>query len=60
MKEPLGFAAYEGYMAACGGRSLISGQTLPNWEDQDVRIREAWDAAATEVLRREYQRRSLD
>lgn len=60
MEESLGYVAYEGYMIACNSRSLISGDPLPSWEDQDPRIREAWNVVAEAVLRRDRERRSDD
>ena len=45
----LGKIAYDRYFEACGGRSLISGQTLPAWDQQDERIQEAWSLAAQAV-----------
>ena len=44
-----GQVAYEGYFAACDGKSLISGAPLPKWEDQAVAIQNAWGAAAAAV-----------
>ena len=41
-----GRAAYEAYRAASGGRSLVSGDPLPGWDDLRPDIRKAWDAAA--------------
>lgn len=45
----LGETAYAGYLASCGGKSLISGAPLPAWADQSEAIRAAWDAAADAV-----------
>lgn len=45
----LGETAYEGYLAACGGKSLISGAPLPSWGDQDQQIQAAWQASADAV-----------
>jgi len=41
-----GQRAYEGYLAACDGKSLVSGAPLPAWEDQAGLIRAAWEKAA--------------
>jgi hypothetical protein len=45
----LGETAYRGYLAACGGKSLISGAELPPWAEQGPRIQAAWQAAADAV-----------
>lgn len=45
-----GQVAYEGYFAACGGKSLVSGAPLPTWDEQRADIRDAWLAAASAVL----------
>lgn len=39
-------AAYEGYRAAAGGRSLATGATIPAWPALMPAIQEAWKAAA--------------
>ena len=44
-----GQAAYNGYLSACGGKSLISGAPLPTWEQQLPEIQVAWRAAAAAV-----------
>jgi len=44
-----GKIAYEAYCLSSDGRSLVSGQPLPSWDDQDTRIQEAWNAAAQAV-----------
>jgi hypothetical protein len=44
-----GQIAYEAYCAAADGKSLVSGEPLPAWEEQDERIRAAWNAAGTAV-----------
>lgn len=49
MSERLGYVAYESYLLASGGVSLVSGAVLPSWDDQDVRIQEAWNQAADAV-----------
>jgi len=46
----LGRAAYDGYREYSDGKSLISGETLPEWEDQSAEIRAAWRAAADCVV----------
>lgn len=47
----LGRAAYEGYLIACDGRSLVSGELLPTWDDQDDAIQTAWERAAVAAVR---------
>jgi hypothetical protein len=41
----LGQIAYEAYVKHSNGKSLISGQHLPNWEAQREDVKEAWEAA---------------
>ncbi len=50
LPQGYGQVAYDGYFGACGGKSLISGATLPQWHEQDKAIRDAWDAAAAAVI----------
>lgn len=38
-------AAYERYLAASGGKSLVSGAELPGWDALSAEIRAAWMAA---------------
>jgi hypothetical protein len=40
-----GQLTYEAYFKYSNGRSLISGQPLPKWQDQADNIRFAWAAA---------------
>jgi hypothetical protein len=47
----LGRVAYEAYRNSSRGVSLVSGQELPNWEDQRDEIQSAWCAAAQAVQR---------
>lgn len=44
--KTMGQIAYEGYLNFSGGRSLISGQPLPKWDEQSGEIKSAWEAAA--------------
>lgn len=44
-----GQLAYEGYYAASGGRSLVSGYQLPAWDELSTVIKDAWIAAALAV-----------
>lgn len=41
----VGRIAYAGYYAACGGKSLVSGQPIPDWDGQSAEIRRAWQSA---------------
>lgn len=50
MSELLGRLAYEAYLEACGGRSLVSGDELPEWDDQSPEIKAAWDHVGDAVL----------
>lgn len=50
--------AYQAYCRASGGRSLISGASLPGFDGLRPIIKEAWWEAAREV-ERETQRRSM-
>lgn len=44
-----GQAAYDGYLAASDGKSLVSGLMLPTWDEQDPAIQRAWESAADAV-----------
>lgn len=44
-----GKANYGGYRAAAMGRSLVSGDPLPEWDDLSYQIKLAWDAGACSV-----------
>jgi hypothetical protein len=48
MKE-LGQVAYEAYCDSTGGKSAVTGASLPAWADQSVPILRAWRAAALAV-----------
>ena len=41
-----GRAAYKAYFDAVGGRSVVSGDPLPFWDQMESNTREAWRAAA--------------
>ena len=43
--------AYMAYRRHTGGKSLVTGAELPEWEQIDPRIREAWCAALDAVIR---------
>lgn len=47
--EKIGRIAYEGYCEYTDGKSLISGQPLPKWEDLRREIRNAWECSACTV-----------
>lgn len=44
-------AAYQAYSEGAGGRSLVSGQPLPTWQDVKPEVKEAWRAAAAALVR---------
>ena len=44
-----GRIAFEAYAAATNNRSLITGDTLPPWNDLGNGVQEAWIAAAEAV-----------
>lgn len=48
-QDALGRAAYNAYCASVGGRSAISGDRLPTWDEQREDIRVAWRRAADAV-----------
>lgn len=41
--------AYDGYLSASGGKSLISGDKLPDFENLKQEIQDAWWAASEAV-----------
>jgi hypothetical protein len=45
----LGVIAYNAYKASSDGKSLISGDDLPKWDNLPPSIQEAWTAAAMAV-----------
>jgi hypothetical protein len=45
-----GKTAYDGYCKSSGGKSLISGASLPEFDKLPVEIRQAWQAAAAAVV----------
>lgn len=51
-QAPLAKLAYEAYGKVTDGKNY-QGLPMPSWEDLTDKIREAWDAAVTEVLRHE-------
>lgn len=51
MESP-GQIAYDAYKTATGGRSLVSGDPLPEFAQLPAPIRAAWEAAAEAVCLR--------
>lgn len=47
--KSFGHIAYDAYVLAAGGVSLVSGQPLPDWGSLPEAIQAAWEAAATAV-----------
>lgn len=43
--------AYDAYVKAAGGKSLVSGEPLPAFEDLPQEIQWAWDASSQAVAR---------
>jgi hypothetical protein len=44
-----GQIAYEAYLDYSGGTSLVSGQALPEWKDQALNIKNAWEHTALKL-----------
>lgn len=42
--------AYEAYRADTDGKSLVSGQPIPEWDKLSSPIKKAWGAAADAVI----------
>lgn len=49
--KSFGQIAYEAYYESVAGKSLVSGESLPAWDEQSPRIMAAWDAAGQAVSR---------
>lgn len=47
----LGQVAYEAYIDYSGGKSLVTGEMLPSWADQELTRQQAWQFAAQKVAR---------
>lgn len=45
MEKTAGQAAYEAYLASCGGVS-IRGEPLPSWHGQSELVKSHWERAA--------------
>ncbi len=52
MEPTMGRTAYEGYCRSSGNKSLVSGAELPAWDNLKPEIKEAWEAAAQDVVER--------
>ena len=50
VKPTYGHVAYNGYRKASNGKSLVTGTPIPPWDGMPEAIRDAWDAAAGEVI----------
>jgi hypothetical protein len=48
--ERLAKVAYSGYCGSTGGRSVIYGDVLPDWEHLAEPVQKAWRAAAEAVV----------
>ena len=51
MDETPGQTAYKAYCQSSGGKSLVSGVSLPPWHALSREIRLAWEAAAEATLK---------
>jgi hypothetical protein len=56
----LGEVAYVAYCKCSGGKSLVSGADLPQWEALSEQIRHAWVASAQAVFERVLSRLHTD
>jgi hypothetical protein len=50
--KTLGQTAYEAYIGFSGGKSLVTGDTLPSWEGQTPQRQSAWEISAHAVAAR--------
>ena len=48
--DPIGKIAYDAYCESSDGKSLISGEALPNWFALPEEIKNAWTAASAAVV----------
>lgn len=55
-----GKIAYDAYREKASGVSLISGAMLPDWDDLNGSIQEAWTAAANAVLVHDAEQRKAE
>lgn len=49
--EELGRVAYEAYLKAMSGRSLVTGEPLPHWSQLPPENRAGWVAAARAAMK---------
>jgi hypothetical protein len=56
--EELARAAYNGYRNHTGGKSLATGQTIPEWEQLRPDIQEAWRASRDHMMRTLHAQRA--
>ena len=49
-EKTMGQVGYEAYGESSSGKSLISGQPLPDWEDLKTTIQDAWEHSADAVI----------
>lgn len=47
--KTLGQIAYEAYIESTGGKSLITGDTLPPYEQLNTDVQKAWEYAADAI-----------
>jgi len=52
--KTIGQIAYEAYCKSSEGKSLISGATLPDWDNLKPVIKKGWQAAADAVVAHNY------
>ena len=52
MEKEWGEIAYDAYREASGGKSLVSGAPIPQWDDMAPEIRAAWNEAGHAVKER--------
>lgn len=50
--EDRGRCAYEAFLRASGGKSPMTGEALPAWEEQPAEFRAGWLAVANAVCER--------
>jgi hypothetical protein len=55
----LGQVAYEAYSVSAEGKSLVTGDALPDWSGLPDRVQESWRHAAEAVQRRLGAERSV-
>lgn len=60
MSRSPGQVNYDAYADRAGGRSLISGTELPEWEMLPSVIQDAWEAGANAVLAADAETRKAE